>query len=73
MNVWLCGKYNTHSHSNTETLEKNDGSVLNIDDPDIGGPFHSNTNDNTHRPYDGECCADRGRTNTHDIPNNGGN
>ena len=47
--------------------------VLNTDDPDIGGPFHSNTNDNTNRPYDGECCADRVRENTHDIPNAGGN
>jgi hypothetical protein len=68
---------NTHSHSNAETLQGNDGSVLNTDNPDIGGPFHSNTNDNTHRPYEplyeGECCADRVRTNTHDIPNKGGN
>ncbi|MGH9979622.1 MAG: hypothetical protein ACRD8Z_27850, partial [Nitrososphaeraceae archaeon] len=45
--------FNTHSHSNAETLEGNDGSVLNTDNPDIGGPLHSNTNDNTHRPYDG--------------------
>jgi hypothetical protein len=58
--------YNTHSHSNAETLEGNDGSVLNTD------TTHSNTNDNTHRPYDGDCCADRVRTNTHDIPNTGG-
>ena len=37
--------------------------VLNTDDS------HSNRNDNTNRPYEGECCADRVRENTHDKPN----
>ena len=59
--------FNSHSHSDATELKGNDGSVLNTDDS------HSNTNDNTNRPYEGECCADRVRDNTHDKPNTGGN
>ena len=59
--------FNSHSHSDATELKSNDGNVLNTDDS------HSNTNDNTNRPYEGECCADRVRDNTHDKPNTGGN
>jgi hypothetical protein len=61
--------FNGHSHSTINSgngeLTSNDGSVLNTDG------YHSNRNDNTNRPYDGECCEDRVRDNTHPIPNNG--
>ena len=59
--------FNSHSHSDVTELKGNDGNVLNTDDS------HSNYNDNTNRPYEGECCADRVRENTHDKPNTGGN
>jgi hypothetical protein len=59
--------FNSHSHSDVTGLKGNDGNVLNTDDS------HSNSNDNTNRPYEGECCADRVRENTHDKPNTGGN
>lgn len=70
--------FNQHAHS--DGLKGNDGSVTNCSGElcfDSTGSqvdkYHSNTNDNTNRPYDGECCADRVRTNSHDIPNKGGN
>jgi hypothetical protein len=63
--------FNSHSHTiigdEIGEIKGNDGSVLNTDDS------HSNRNDNTNRPYEGECCADRVRENTHDKPNTGGN
>lgn len=60
--------FNSHSHTRIGDeigeIKGNDGSVLNTDDS------HSNRNDNTNRPYEGDCCEDRVRDNTHPIPNN---
>jgi hypothetical protein len=67
--------FNSHSHTligdEEGEIKGNDGSVLNTDDPDIGGPYHSNTNDNTNRPVGDDGI--RSHTNTHSIPNEGGN
>ena len=64
--------FNEHSHSTIKNgngngeLTSNDGSVLNTDG------YHSNTNDNTNRPY-GDTPETRSQGSTHDIPNKGGN
>src|SRR5215510_13682738 len=65
---------NHHDHS--DGLKGNDGTVANCSGDlcfdDTGAQtdqYHSNTNDNTNRPYDGDCCSDRVRTNNHEIPN----
>jgi hypothetical protein len=58
---------NTHSHTDEKGTKSNYGIISNTDDS------HSNYNDNTNRHYDGECCGDRERDNTHPKPNPGGN
>ena len=70
--------YNTRSHSDIENLKGNDGSVTNCSGENCldstGSPvdqYHSNTNDNTNRPA-GEDGV-RSNTNSHEIPNKGGN
>jgi hypothetical protein len=58
---------NSHSHTDETGTQSNYGIIQNTDDS------HSNFNDNTNRHYDGDCCLDRYRDNSHDMPNKGGN
>jgi hypothetical protein len=69
---------NTHAHSDVDNpLEKsNDGSVTNCSGESCAASwgsekYHINTNDNVNRPV-GEDGV-RSNTNSHEMPNKGGN